>query len=284
MKNKFLKTMAMAMAGVALLAHPAKASTFTVGNGDLVLGVEATGSGNGVSASGATQDYMADLGNFSQFLPTATINFGTLGTVSASDINSIFSSNTGANSAFTSNNLEFGVVGVSGADHAAVNGGAPNGINQTFINTFFATQTSDSGPLLNGQVGTSASNISQLENTYTRYTMAGAEISTSNVNSFTYNETDGGNNPGFFQTPSPGEVTLGSGSTLSLYEFSPTGDPRVPSGSTGTEELLGSFSFTNGDLVFNGAAVTAPEPSTYALCLGSIALLWVLARRRALLN
>jgi hypothetical protein len=110
------------------------------------------------------------------------------------------------------------------------------------------------------------------------------DIAKSSTSSFTYNETNGG--PGYFELGTGGEVSFGSGSSLNLYELSPANDNANTPNAVGSEELLGSFSFANGDLVFTGAdlAATAPEPSTYALCLGSIALLWAFARRRTLLS
>jgi hypothetical protein len=284
MKNKLLKTAVLALASAAVVAHSAKASSFTINDGDLVLGVEATAGGTGVSTTGGTQDYMVDLGQYTQFLPTATINFGTLGTVSASDINSIFSATN--NSYLTSNSVYFGVIGVANNDNAAVAGGAPAGINKTYDDTVFATQTSVPSVPTTGQLNGPANDALSLENnTLTAIHSGGVstDIAKSSNESFTFNETSYG--PGYFQLGTAGEVSFGSGSSLNLYELSPAGDTSGAN-TVGSEELLGSFSFTNGDLVFTGAdlAATAPEPSTYALCLGSIALLWAFARRRTLLS
>ncbi len=76
-------------------------------------------------------------------------------------------------------------------------------------------------------------------------------------------------------------TSFGSGASLDLYLLDPTADSNDNNSTKGTSTLLGSFSFTDGDLVFTGAEA-APEPSSYALGIAAVMLFVVLRRRQVL--
>lgn len=282
MKLKLLKTAVLALTGATLAVLSAKAATFTTDSnyidggaddgpaGDLILGVQSTG-------TGSTENYVVDLGQYTEFTPTATINFGTNGTVAAADLSTFGLTTAGTYTGSNANLVTWGVIGVTNADNAA---GA--GTNLTYINTVFATQTSNPGAVKSGVLNTAATDALNLAgNTYTSTanTNVGALVSSSASDSFASANTD----PAYFGLTKAGEVSFGSSLSLNLYQIDPDTDNPPNPNSLGTTELLGKFTFTDGDLVFNGANAV-PEPSTYVLDLGGMMLLLWMLKRRHLLN
>src|SRR5258707_569543 len=110
MKMKKLVTAALlALASLSLLSQSAKAATLTYNDGDLLLGFR---------QSGATQDYLVDVGTFSS-LPTTgslTLSLGTLST----DLTAAFGSTW-----YTAGTVKWSVFGILGTGNGTMYMGNP---------------------------------------------------------------------------------------------------------------------------------------------------------------
>jgi hypothetical protein len=267
MKNHRLKSALLALIGLALVAPSAGASTITVTNGDLLLGVEAT------SGTGSAYDYEVDLGQFTTFTavaPGGSLDLSSL--VLNSDI-----TGTGGSGGFGSNTNDiFSVVGSTGdgTGTGQVIGTALSGTTFYTSTTLYTAQTSSS----TSQTRADINSVGALLNGSTATTTNGkATFINISANAQSYTTEENTSSSQFFSLPLTG-TALVNGGTLSLYE----NNANAALGHTndaGTLTLLGTFSFANGnDFKFTAAV---PEPSTDALmALGGLLLLAVLVKRR----
>ena len=88
MKLQSVKTALLALAGLALLGHTAKAQQASAADGDLVLGVYQTSS----SAQGYGDIYLVDLGNFTTLNLTPSSSNVTFSNINTANLTSIFGS------------------------------------------------------------------------------------------------------------------------------------------------------------------------------------------------
>jgi len=260
---------ALAIAGLAILTPSAKAATVNVAQGDLLIGVYVT-SGQGLGTT-----YVADLGSFTNFSTTATIDLSSK--VSFTDLNTIF----GANLA----NASFDLVATTGTNNTTAFGSAPGG--NVYAHSIIASFTSAPNGLGQGAgfgysyntLNGATSSIGGL------YTFFNGQTSTANSNfaissDLTFTNAKGGSEWGL---PVGLNTETSFGSTANLYLLDTAGNSGGQTIAKGSSTALGTLQFVGGTtLTFNGVAA-APEPSTNALLAlsGLLAFAWILKRRQA---
>jgi hypothetical protein len=270
MKRK--KTLAvLALAGTALLTQAAQAAgTNTYSTGDLLLGF---------SESGATNDYLVDLGSASTYLNDAASNPGQTFTVSTS-LNADLSSSSLFGSGWeTNSNVTWGIAGATTA--ATTLSGVPNSTlffsEEAGSSALLAKSAGTQGPVtnsINGSLGTDFNNSATTSNN----SSATIELASGSTSWATLSANAFGAGYDIVSTGTPGD------SVLDLYELEPlTATGRgAPTSAPGI--LVGDFSLnSSGTLDFTAAgSEVVPEPSTYALMGAGMALLfWRLRRKTA---
>jgi hypothetical protein len=277
MKNQLIKTVILAVIGAALALQAADAQiTPNAANGDLIFGAETI---NGGTASGT--DLEVDLGSISNFTLTAKLTFSN---VSSIDLGSVL----GTGYATASNDF-WSVVGSNGTSDV---GGYFQDAAFLTITTPPASGTLDSqntlkantnGPIVgvyNGANQQATTGFVSAPNS----NGSGAELAVSNSGSYSTWEGSAAGASTFFGLQGVGTTSFGSGGTLALYVLNSGGDGTANRNAAGTTTELGTFSYTkSGGLVFTGIDFgVVPEPSTYALMLSGLAVLFFIQRRRAL--
>jgi hypothetical protein len=288
--KKLTLTAAIVLAATAFYAPHATAQVGSAGSTDLVLSFRVT-DGQG---TGSATDLEVDLGSQSNF--TASTALTTPDALLESDLVATY----GAGWA-TRTDLVWSVAGLVSATSG-------NGANKTFA--FDATSSGGAQAEASGTNSTYSaanSNIAGLVGGFNNATAFGidpdaAQIgnsttpASSTANSYIAQLSDGGKYDGDYGYFNPGATApigmnpaiSGSGVTEVNYGVSqsPIGSDELykyattkVAGTDGTD--LGTFSLNAaGAFTFDGAAVAAPEPSTYALMAGAMGLLFLAVRRR----
>jgi hypothetical protein len=290
MKNRHILSIGLlAGAAAALLAPPSAHAqqSISYSAGDLLLGFEKPGN---------SYDYIVDLGPASYFL-TLSLTPGTTDITTSAhsgaglgDIAADLSATGGSggfgaswynNSATQGANVQWGVIGATYGFGSTPQFGLPG-------NTIFET-IAEPTPGQGSTAPAESSQSSQGDVVSNIEAFAGNgsfqnEESTANSNYATFQPTSSAtswtsNDPselafggsGGIEQPTSGTYIGPTNSELDLYELIPTGF----SGSTGTGDLLGSFTLdSSGDLDFTSAAAV-PEPSAYGtIALGAAFLLF----------
>jgi hypothetical protein len=273
MKNQLKKTVILAVIGAAVALQGASAQIIpNAANGDLIFGAETVNSG-----SPAGTNLEVDLGSISNFTLTDKLTFAN---VSSTDLGSALG--TGYS---TATNDFWSVVGTnSSSDIGGYNQFAAfltlNTTPAAQSKTTLSATNSDISGVYNGLNQTAATGFVAAPNS----NGAGAELAASNSGSYSTWEGGGTAATTFFNFSGGGSTTFGSGNTLSLYVLNTGGDGNGNRNVVGTETLLGTFSYTKtGGLVYTGIDfAVVPEPSTYALLVSGLAVLFFIHRRRAL--
>jgi hypothetical protein len=241
MKTMKLTTALLALIGAAAFTTSAKASFGTTG--DLILGLYDT--------TGANSDNLeANLGLVSSLTNGETWSLGT-------DISSVFTAADG-----TSNNVF--TIAATGGGTTGGGGLTKDEIAVTTLGTILSdpsTTTVESN--INNEYGATLTSVGT--------NPAAGEIALGGTDAFNVEVNHSSGSYGLTSTYAPEGVlaAYSNSSIVNLDEFN---------GGTAITEL-GTFQFdtSTGVLTYDAAAV--PEPSTYALMLGGLLLLWVLKRR-----
>jgi hypothetical protein len=271
MKN-YSKLLTVAALAAAFTASAHAEAISLAGNGDLILGIYATG------GTGSGNTLQINLGEFTRF---ATFNGATFGIseLSLTDLN-----NFGAGGAFARSTVSWGVVGSVGTSTYTSTG---TGLLTT-RNTLFATST---GSLNSGSInaqGGANPTIGGVYNSLVNGTATGNSVSSSYVasDSFSWAGLQALSAPldfGFFTSSVTSTADVPS---LALYELLPSNatagtftETGIIAANKGVPRLLGNFNLaSNGTLTYTAAAI--PEPSTYAAIAGALVLGVVAYRRR----
>lgn len=244
--TKKIQAALLAIAGLAIIAPGIQASVTTYNDGDILLGFRQTG---------ATQDYVIDIGQFSSLPGSGSTTFS-LGNVAA-DLTTAFGSTW-----YTSNTVQFAAFGDSSA-----------GFGKIFIgNSLNAAQSS----ALSGFLGNADQGISTAYGVYTNQTASvnaptGLLQSVSSGASYASYQPGGANSGGInFGAWNNTESLVNANNYLDVYSLNASGN--APSGAP----VSGYFSVnSSGNISYS----VVPEPSTFmALALGTLIL--VTLRRR----
>lgn len=257
--------MLLAAAGTALGTMSASAATPTYNDQDALLGFRVLG------GTGGGFEGIINLGSVSQFTMTSTF------TLSLGDIGGFMTNNFGADwytrLTGTKTSIQWAVVATDNQT------GLTNDMWSTRNPAVRSTpwQIGDTSYASNGvySVGQQYSNSS---NSIAAGTTSAVKQSSTASNSWTSYQPGGPNSQtisfGYFNPTNEGNT-----STVLAFDY-------VPFGSSGSGTTLGTFTWnSNGTVLWTGAAVAVPEPSTYGMMgLGALTLfgLMVLRRRRAL--
>jgi len=240
-----LKSSILALTGLVLASQAANAANFNTGalynDGDLLLGFRMT--------SGASSEYVVDLGNVYAYDFTTSFTFANTGSAVATDLSGISGFNT------SSANFKWAVLGT---DNSIADNWATDTSSTTPLKSIM-NQAGRSGAI--GNVGFNA-----LDSTTSN------AMGTVQANNNDYSWTNVAPQAGTHYAGYLAEG--GASSTLDFY--------YLANGSNANGAKLGTISYdtVTGDLNFTAQAV--PEPSTYAMLgLGAAGLVGVL-RRRAL--
>lgn len=248
----------------ALLAAAVASSAFAASSGDIILGFRATG------GTGASSNLEVDLGNFDA-LPNG-------GTFVLTNINSDLTSIYGADWATRSDVL----WGAAGATLLGATGNTEP--SRTLVGTVLAPSSlldgfSSTTPYNSTAAATQGGVAAKLTSVYNTFTgTANNVVASSSTTSWT---TEVGSTPAafnfFFKTSFDNNLDLATTSASGTYS---AGDlyELVPASGPGT--FLGTLAIqSNGDVTFSTFSAV-PEPSTYAVILGSCVLGFVALRRR----
>jgi len=255
MKTMKFTTAALALLAAALFTTSAHAANGNLSaNGDLVLGVY------DASTGGNTYSLEVNLGTLNNLGSSALI------TQVPADVSAVFTSGQ-----LSSDNIEFGIAATGGI---GAYGGLQAGqllVSTSTTTTIANTADTSSESSAIGAYAKSGSSSSLVAVTPSTPDLAYKIVDTAS-NSFAYNVAG---NYGF-ASAAPGVLTAYStGTVVDLYELLGTAQ-----GGTGVPTLEGTFTIESNGLQWNAAQIaTVPEPSTYALMLGGLGLLWVLRRR-----
>lgn len=275
MKSKHIIPALLTMAG---LAFGSQAYGLTAAVPDLAVGFQQVGGSN---------DYQVDLGSMANYVnlaPNTLINLS--GTVSASDLSSLFTS-----SWATSSNVTWGGAATVGASAATLNGESETA-KTTWITQFdgiskgLAPSLTPPASIYTNKAALSGGNTryQAVQNLYLSYgsgtalsTPNAVEVSTSTAGSYTKYSSNNGFAAGF---DGPTALNLGAGqySVIDLFKYTATP-------STGPGTYVGSLELSNtGGLFFTNyvptVATAIPEPTTYAALIGVAALGFAMIRRR----
>jgi len=269
--QNFLKTVAVALSGVALAGLSAKASTITAQSGDLLLGFYSINTSTGSPSQ--TDVLTIDLGQASQFYNATPGSTFTLSGVTLADLSGIYGSSWFTS---TSNLLSWGVVGVAGS--ATSDGHAKAGTVWSTV----ASGTGSRAATTKTSLNTAISYIQTLQNHISGVT------STAN-SSTAFDDSTGSSGNYYSEDTVQSGVSFGNLSPLvdntntnvvsgveysDLWEQQPGTNPTAK----GTASLLGTFALSNsGVLTFTAA----PEPSTVTLAIAA-GLAMLASRRRRL--
>jgi hypothetical protein len=252
MKKNLITSTLLAMAGIALLTQPAKATTLSYSDGDILLGFH---------DSSKTTDYVLDLGNFSQFQGhtvgySTTLSLGSVGT----DLTNIFGAGW-----TNSSSVYWGAVGtdsntdalfatraeIYGVQSHATAWARQNDTNQSGVNT---TITGMGYNAFDSNASTANSSVgfaqpTSMSDSWANWQPGGGN--SSGISLAYFNPTIEGN----FQHGTGNGGAYGSGSVLNLFEMQD---------GSGSGSYLGSFTINDsGSVTFQVTSV--PEPSTYAM-------------------
>lgn len=243
MKLKNLVTTALLAIASFAIVTPAEAATTTYNNGDLFLGFRATG------GTGASTDYLLDIGQPTQFDHTFTLMLGNI----AADLSATYGS-----SWYSRTDLLFAVAGgeiVENLLYATKPTATP--WNRAFDQSGGSQAFASIGTGYDAKTSTTNSPVAILQltsadNSYASWQIGGEHSPTTSFQFF----------------PSSTEKPVAQ----SLYF------DKLIEGANTPGQLLGSFSIANtGDVTFTAV----PEPSTVAtLAVGTMFLLLTAARRR----
>ncbi|MDD5200587.1 MAG: PEP-CTERM sorting domain-containing protein [Terrimicrobiaceae bacterium] len=264
-KHNFLATALLAIAGVGLMASPARALTYNPG--DLFIGF--------YDASG-TEDYLINIGPAAQYRDAAPgtsfqLNIGSTG----ADLIATFGADWNARPAIDVQ-LQWGVFG----------GVYNTDVGSDLEGTLYASKAASATPLgfarknLSNQAGaasfidTMGNSFASLNYTATVNSTVAARQTASNAQSYAFYQAGGGGGSSFsYFVGAQGNFGSGvAGASLDLF--------RMPIGSgPGTYE--GTFSIDSGGTI---TFTAVPEPSTVAFVGVAAAALAIIFRRRALKN
>lgn len=265
--KKLTTLTALALAAFGLAATSASAQTVSTNDTDLILGFRVTDT----AGTGGNSNLEVDLGSTSLFTSTASFTLNGANGLSVNDLISTFGSTWSSRT-----DLTFGAAGVTSSgntDHSflvteevGMNyksqsdlSGVSGVIDSLATGLFGQTQTGNS--TVSAVIGTSANPASGISNSYT------GAVQTQSTSDYTYFPT------GTTESGAP----VG---TLDIYSYVQSPGGRGVPTEYGT--LLGTLSLdASGDLTYTGVdAITAPEPSTYAMMAGAMGLLFLAMRRR----
>lgn len=273
MKN-YIKQISLA-AAVATLTVSAHAEAITAaGNGDLILGIYATG------GTGSGNTLQVNLGEFTRFAKFDGSTF-TITELALADLN-----NFGSSGAFARSNVNWGVVGITGT---ATYTSTLTGLKTT-RSTLFATST---GSLNTSNIAGQAGANPTIGGIYNNIAGASATVNSPSAayvasDSFSWAGLQTSSAPldfGFFTTSVTSTANVPS---LALYELLPSNatagtftETGITAADKGVPRLLGTFNLAaSGTLTYTTAGTAIPEPSSYAAIAGVAMLGFVAARRR----
>lgn len=273
MKN-YVQILSVAVSAFALAASAQAKSLSSTGNGDLILGIYATGG----TGSGNTLE--VNLGEFTNYAKFDGSVF-TVSELSVTDLN-----NFGSSGAFARSNVSWGVIGSVGTSTFTSTG---TGLKTT-KNTLFATSLG--GSLNSGAINAQAGANPSIGGLYTSLISATAANNASSAyvssDAFAWSGQQTGSAPldfGFFTSSVTSTADV---SSLALYEVLPTNatagsftETGITAADKGVPRLLGTFNLAStGVLTFTSSgSAPIPEPSTYAAIAG-VAMLGLASFRR----
>jgi len=277
-KNRLLTSAVLALAGVGLMASPARAAILTYSDDDLILGFHATG------GTGVTLDYMVNLGQASIYRDAtgtfkldgsngSPINLGNIGADLAATFGSDWS---------TRDDLYWGIFGssnssdigsdIAGTEYASKAETTYGTARAAFNRANLGIQTQTGGKI-------SAAGIAYAQNyTSTANSPKGAIQNTTDPDSYASYQTNSGTTSFTNILGALGTFSNGANqSALDLFRMTPSGVANQKGSYEGTFTIDG----TSGVITFSTTPPSAvPEPSTYGLAMAAAAVAFIVARRR----
>lgn len=270
MKNTLFKNL-LALSALSLAGTAAHANTVSASPGDLILNFQI----DPFAAAGTTGSAInveVSLGNFQNFLPGGSDATGSPVTLSNLNVLDLSNVNTYGPAWDTSGNLQWSVVGASGA----------SAIGATPKQTLFGTVANNSEVPLVGNQSAQTSVTGLVNNSGEIGALSGLTATANSAftgvaatsDNGSYNTEAGA--PGTFGFFDGTFQNVANGvSTSELYEFKPS----PVSGTTAID--LGTFSLSSTGLTFTSVQAV-PEPSTWiSIILGAATLIGLRRRRLA---